>query len=67
MRNKKTLILKNKDEDEQIIAINTTSSLHIDEEYFKKVMGEDIYNPEYLTFAVNIQAIRADWIINNKC
>ena len=59
-------MLKAKDEDELIVAINTSSSSYVDEDYFKTVMGENTSDPDYLTFAVKITAIRADWIINNK-
>ena len=53
MTNKQTLMLKKKD-DTDIIAINTSSSSYVDEDYFKNVMGEDTKDPTYLTFAVKI-------------
>ena len=65
MKNKQTLILKNKDLDEQLVAINSTPYSYVDENYFKEVMGEDEDNPDHMTFAVQVKAIKADWIINN--
>jgi hypothetical protein len=54
MLNKQTLVLEKKDNDDQIVQINTSSCAYVDEDYFKRVFLEDTENPNYLTFAVKI-------------
>ena len=63
MLNKQTLIIKQKEED-SIIAVSPSTSSYVDEDYFNKVVGEDIDNPNNLTYAVSFRCIRADWLIN---
>jgi hypothetical protein len=38
----------------------------VDDVYFQKKMNEETDNPLSLTYAVKIQSIRADWILNDK-
>ena len=72
MINKSTLKLKSSaQEDEEIIIIRPTSCSYVDEDYFKTVVGEieeeklDFVS-DRKTFAVNIECVRADWIINEE-
>lgn len=66
MINKQTLRLYDSEiEDEEIIIVRPSSSSYIDDDYFKNVVGE--HKPRDLnamTFAVNVEIIRVDWIIN---
>ena len=63
MLNKQTLIIKKKEED-SMISVSPSSYSYVDEDYFNKVVGEDIDNPNFLTYAVKFRCIRADWLIN---
>lgn len=62
MINKQTLVIA-KAEDKEIIAINESTSSYVDEDYFENAFGENSSRSN--TFAVKMQAIRADWIIND--
>ena len=72
MLNKSTLKLKSSaQEDEEIIIVRPTKSSYVDEDYFKKVVGElDADELESIsdrkTFAVKIECVKADWIINEE-
>jgi len=62
--------LQSKD-DHEIIGIQPATSSYIDENYFRskfkeKQDDEDDPNSNYLTFAVKVQCVRADWIINDE-
>ena len=48
----------------EIFKIAPSSCSYIDEDFYKNNFGEDIKNPDYLTYAANIQIIRVDWILN---
>lgn len=53
-------------EDDEIIATAAHSYSYVDGDYFQNVMGEDLKDPSYLTFPVQVQAIRADWILDDS-
>jgi len=59
------MIKKGTVEDEIVICSRSCLS-YVDDEYFKKNMNEETDNPKSLTYAVKIQCIRADWIINGE-
>ena len=63
MINKQTIMLRNKEENE-IIAIQGSITSYVDEDYFAKVMHEDLEDQSNLTFAVKFTSIRADWLMN---
>lgn len=70
MVNKQSLKLETSaQEDEEIIIVRPTSSSYVDEEYFKTVVGEidqseQNFVSDRKTFAVKIECVKADWIIN---
>ena len=68
MQNKQTIRImkqKNDDTEERIIICSRSMCSYVDDEYFRDEMGE-MDSPECLTYAVKIQCIRVDWIINDK-
>ena len=68
MINKQTMQLKDKD-DIDIIGIQSSTVSYIDEHFFKERFFErKDHEPDkdYFTYAVKIQCVRADWIINEK-
>ena len=65
MLNKQTLIIKQKEED-SMVSVSPSTSAYVDEDYFNKVVGEDIKNQNYLTYPVKFRCIRADWLIKKK-
>lgn len=65
MENKQTLKIKFK-EDDRIVQAQPHGLSYVDENYFTQKMGEEKKNNSYLTFAVEVQAMRADWILNEK-
>jgi hypothetical protein len=60
--------LKSKD-DIDIIGIQSSTVSYIDEDFFKKQFKEkkdDESDTDYFTYAVKIQCVRADWILNHN-
>jgi len=69
MQNKQTIRIikqRNNDDNERILICSQSKCSYVDDEYFKDEMGEVLDRPECLTYAVKIQCIRVDWIINDK-
>ena len=69
MQNKQTLKLvrtRKQTESTDILVCTPSSCSYVDDEYFELKMGEAANDPGSLTFAVNIQSVRADWIINDE-
>ena len=67
MINKSTLQLSSI-EDKEIIGIAPTSNSYIDEVFFRKYFKEKQEgdtDTNFKTYAVKIQCVRADWIIND--
>ena len=69
MVNKQTMQLTCK-EDDEIIGIKPAIASFVDEDYFKKEFKDRQNDPDkaeskYFTFAVKVQCVRADWIIND--
>ena len=66
MKHKETLRLPlSNQEDDEIIIVRPTASSYVDEDYFRKIVGEvDSTDQQSRTFAVKIECVRADWIIN---
>ena len=52
-------------ENTEILVCTPTRCSYVDDAYFVEKMGEEPDNPSSLTFAANIQSVRADWIIND--
>lgn len=65
MVNKQTLVIKDKMDDE-IVAIEGSATSYVDEDFFKKYLKEEPDNPNFHTFAVKVECIRADWIFKDK-
>ena len=65
MINKQTLKIKEK-EDDKIVRATPYDLSYLDEDFFVKFMGEDKNNDKYLTYAVEVFAMRADWIVNEE-
>jgi len=63
MESKQTLKIKRK-EDDEIVQAQPHKCSYVDEDYFKGQMGENKGDPNYLTYAVEVFAVRADWILN---
>ena len=57
------MILKEADDDD-IIQVSPSKSSYVDGHYFETQMGEQLNNPSFTTFAVEVKSLRADWIIN---
>ena len=57
-------MLKGQDS-EEIVKVSPSSSSYVDDDYFQTVMGEDIENENYQTYAINMKCIRADWILQD--
>ena len=60
--------LKSKD-DIDIIGIQSSTLSYIDEAFFKKEFCERKdaeSDKDYFTYAVKVQCVRADWILNDK-
>lgn len=54
-------------EDEEIVIVRPSLSSYIDEDYFKKVVGERASADVHAnTFAVQVMCVKADWIINDQ-
>lgn len=53
-------------EDQDILVCTPSQCSYVDDVYFEEIMGEQPNNPQSLTFAVNIQCVRADWIVNQE-
>ena len=74
MINKQTLTLQSK-EDTEIIGIQPASVSYIDEDFFREAFKEKQDDEDsrqahknlnkYLTYAVKVLCVRADWIIND--
>ena len=64
MVNKQTIQLKMAD-NEELVKVSPSKSSYVDDNYFENVMGEDQTNLKYLTYAVQMKAIRADWILQD--
>jgi hypothetical protein len=68
MINKQTLRLyASEQEDEEIIIVRPSPSSYIDEAYFKQSVGEhESTDHSAKTFAVKVECVKADWIINDQ-
>ena len=55
-----------KKESDSIVTISPNTCSYVDDHYFENVVGENVNNPNNLTYAVKIKSIQADWIINEK-
>ena len=42
------------------------SCSYVDGDFFHDIMNERTGDPSYLTFPVQIQAVRADWILDDS-
>jgi hypothetical protein len=49
--------------EEDIIRITESPSVLIDDNYYKKVMGE---SPENRSYPVQVKGIRIGWLLNNE-
>lgn len=57
---------KRSTESDDIIACSASSCAYVDEQYFKEEMHETANDSRSTTYAVKIQGVRADWIVNKK-
>ena len=63
MENKQTLKIKLK-EDDKIVQVQPHGLSYVDEDYYAKTMNEDKKNDNFLTYAVEVYGMRADWLLN---
>jgi hypothetical protein len=69
MQNKQTLKLvrtRQQSESQDILVCTPSQCSYVDDVYFHEKMGEETENSQSLTFAVDIQCVRADWIVNTE-
>jgi len=65
MLNKQTIHLK-KSEGYEIVKVSPSRTQYVDDCFFESEMGEDKYNQNFQTYAVDCKSIRADWILQDE-
>ena len=69
MQSKQTLRVKGKYR-EDIVQINSAITSYIDRDYYIEHMGEERrtehIDPEYKNYPVKVEALRANWILDNS-
>ena len=51
---------------ETMVAMGSSHTLFIDEEFYRKKFGEDIHDSSLKAFPVEVVCLRIDWIINTQ-
>ena len=51
--------------DGEIVAIASSPTVYIDQDFYKSQMNEDENKPKYKSYPVAIEALKVGWLINN--
>jgi hypothetical protein len=64
MENKQTLKVPSKFS-HNIVSINEANTSYIDEDFFKTTVREEVNNPNFPNFPVEVEALKINWILRD--